>query len=160
MQTFVFNVMVLTSKTSFYQVQSNLGDITAIHLDMIACETNTKLPLPAGESSLPSHTKFLGTTEICLQMTSQLIQTFLHSSPAKQTCTDHATCDTCRKGPRLHTGMCGPTMTITTTVASLVFSFLRTLTTWHCPHSLAIHCCCWAPAIQQAADNARLAHSS
>jgi len=84
MQTFVFNVMVLTSKTSFYQVQSNLGDITAIHLDMIACETNTKLPLPAGESSLPSHTKFLGTTEICLQMTSQLIQTFLHSSHACQ----------------------------------------------------------------------------
>ena len=32
------------------------------------------------------------------------------------------------------------------------FSFLRTLTTWHCPHSPTARRCCWAPAVQQSID--------
>ena len=33
-----------------------------------------------------------------------------------------------------------------------VFSFLRRLTTWHCPHLPAARCCCWALARSTAID--------
>jgi len=33
-----------------------------------------------------------------------------------------------------------------------VFSFLRTLKTWHCPRSPSARRCCWAPAVQQSID--------
>jgi len=33
-----------------------------------------------------------------------------------------------------------------------VFSYLRALTTWHCPHSLAARRRCWSQAVQQSID--------
>ena len=33
-----------------------------------------------------------------------------------------------------------------------MFSYPRTLTTWHCPHSPDARRCCWAPVVQQSTD--------